>query len=344
MDPARREHRKDDTALTPKQVLREISYGYVPAKAVYAAAKLGVADHVGEKPTAVSELANKTGTNEQALYRLLRFLSGLGVFRETTGREFSHTPVSEYLRSDHEYSERGVVILRGEELYESFGDILHSIRTLETGFRKRFGNSLFGYLQANAEAFSRFQTGMRSLTVFESRAAMRAYDFSPFRKVVDVGGGSGSNLSELLAAYPNMSGVLVDLQGSIEMARSGAGGPLPRCEFVVGDFFKDVAAGGDLYILKNILHDWYDDKAAEILRNCRRAMRSDSKLIIIERVMGGPNQHSHASNQDLMMMVVVGGLERREDEFASLVEQAGLRLNQVIETDGDIHVLECLPV
>jgi hypothetical protein len=334
----------DDSFLQQKQELREISNGHIRAKAVYAAAKLGLADLVGDKPTKVSHLAEKTNTNEDALYRLLRFLSGIGVFREHDERAFSNTAVSEFLKTDHMFSERGAIIMRGEQMSPGFEEILHSIQTLETGFSKRFGSSLFEFLKSDEAAFNTFQTAMRSMTVFEAHAVMEAYDFSKFEKIVDVGGGNGTNLSEILAANPGISGTLFDLESSIEMAKNGAGGPLPRCELVVGDFFESITDGGDLYILKNILHDWYDDKAIEILKNCRQAMAVDSKLIIVERLLEPPNKHSNVSNQDMTMMVVVGGLERREDEFSSLVEQAGFQLERAIKTTADIYVLECSPV
>ena len=329
--------------LTPKQVLREISNGHIRARATYAAATLGVADHVGTTPVSIADLAEKTQSNEVALYRLMRFLSGLGIFQENTDRKFSHTPISEFLKSDHEHSERGAVLMRGEMFYSAFEEILHSVRTSEEGFSKRFKKPLFEYLQEDEAAFKSFQAGMRSLTGFEANAVLKAYEFSDIKKVIDVGGGNGTNLSEILRACPNVSGTLFDLESSIQMARDGAGGPLPRCELVVGDFFDEVVEGGDLYILKNILHDWYDEQAIKILENCRRAMKPESRLIIVERLIGAPNYHNNTSNQDLTMLVAVGGLERRAEEFVSLVKKAGLNLDRTIETEADVVIMECSP-
>ena len=169
---------------------------------------------------------------------------------------------------------------------------------------------------------------------------MNAYDFSSFRKIVDVGGGDGTLLSGILTSCPDVSGILFDRINTIEIAREGAGGALPRCELVAGDFFEDVPKGGDLYILKRIIHDWYDKDAALILRNCRRAMEGKSKLLIMERVVGPPNQPSMANHQDIIMMVIVGGMERRETEYRSLLGQADLKLDRVVETATGVSILE----
>ena len=334
----------DESGFSPKQLLRDISQAFIRSQAVYAVAKSGVADHIGEEGASIANLAHATGAHEEALYRVMRYLTGLGVFREGIDRRFTHTPASQFLRADHEQSDRGIIIFRGEEQYAGYGEIMHSLCTQETGFNHRYGHSLFDYLKINEEVNQSFQSSMRSFSNYDVAAVLKAYDFSNFNKIVDVGGGNGTTLSAILAKNPDVSGILFDLEGTIDLARAGTGGPLPRCELVTGNFFDEVASGGDLYILKGILHDWYDAEATEILRNCRQAMSGDSKLLIIERLIGPPNQYNRALEQDMTMMVIVGGKERREEEFKLLLEQTGLQLHQTIDTDAGLAILECRPI
>ncbi len=181
---------------------------------------------------------------------------------------------------------------------------------------------------------------MRSLVNSETAALLNAYDFRRCHTIVDVGGGNGTFLSAILTACPDVSGVLFDRQNTIELARAGAGGPLPRCELVVGDFFKEIPAGGVLYILKRIIHDWNDEDAAAILKSCRRSMDENGTIIIIENLIGPPNQHNLANQRDITMLVIVGGMERREKEYGLLLEEADLALDRVVTTEADVSILE----
>ena len=185
-----------------------------------------------------------------------------------------------------------------------------------------------------------FQASMRSLVKTETPALLNAYDFCDFHTIVDVGGGNGTFLSAILTSCPNVSGVLLDRQNTIELARAEAGGPLPRCEFVAGDYFKEIPAGGNLYILKRIIQSCNDDDAITILKNCRGAMGKNSKVLIIENLLGPPNQHSLATQRDITMLVIVGGMERREEEYRSLLEQADLKLDRVVDTNTNVSILE----
>ncbi len=325
---------------SPTALIHELSTGFVRAQALYAVAKLGVADLIGDGRLGVAELANAVGADEGVLYRVMRALAGLGVFHEEDGKSFSLTPAGQLLRSDSAQSLRHAVIFRCEERYDAFRELLHSVRTGEIAFERVFGAPRFEYLKSNEEANTSFQKGIKSITGSETSAILEAYDFSQYKTVVDVGGGNGALMSAILSQSPHLSGILFDQEATIELALVGAGGPLRNCKLVAGDFFETVPEGGDLYILKTVIHDWADDPSVTILRNCRRAMGDNGNLLVLDRIIGSPNQASAALIVDLSVLVDHGGQERRLEEFEALFHQAGLRLVRVIETDTSISILE----
>ncbi len=332
----------DEAASVPSGLIYEVGAGYIRSKALYVAAKLGVADQIAEDGSSIAALSEATNTDENALYRIMRLLAGLGIFHEAEHRTFIHTPASERLRTDHDRSQRRMMILWGEEQYDAFADILHSVRTSEPAFEHRHGQSMFDYMKNHDDVHKTFQSFMRSLTGFETAAIIDAYEFSRFGMIVDVGGGNGALLSGILRQATGASGILFDRPNAIELAKSGAGGPLPRCELVEGDFFEHVPEGGDAYILKSVLHDWDDDAAGAILRNCRKAMAEGARLLIMENLVGLANQHSIANQRDIIMMVMTGGMERREQEYRQLLEQADLKLDRVVTTNADVSILEAV--
>jgi hypothetical protein len=325
---------------SPVALIHNLSNGYKLSQALYAVAKLGVADLIGDGRTGVAELANAAGADEDVLYRVMRTLAGFGVFHEGDDRAFSLTPAGQLLRSDDPQSLRHAVIFRCEENYDAFRELLHSVQTGENAFERVFGGPRFEYHKTNKEANASFQEGMKSITGAETATILEACDFSTYETVVDVGGGNGMLMSAILSQNPNLSGILFDQEATIDLARAGAGGPLHNCQFVAGDFFEAVPEGGDLYILKFIIHDWADDPSVTILRNCRRAMGEKGNLLVLDRFIGPPNQPSAALIVDLSVLVEHGGQERRLEEFEALFDQAGLKLVRVIETDSSIAIME----
>ena len=325
---------------SPVALIHNLSNGYALSQALYAVAKLGVADHIGDGRWGIAELANAVGADEGILYRVMRTLAGSGVFHEEDDKSFSLTPAGQVLRSDDAQSLRYAVIFRCEENYDAFRQLLHSVRTGENAFERVFGAPRFEYNRSNEEANASFQEGMKAITGAETSAILKAYEFSQYKKVVDVGGGNGTLMSAILTQSPQMSGILFDQEATIELARTGAGGPLRDCQFVAGDFFEAVPEGGDLYILKSIIHDWADDPSVTILHNCRRAMGEKGTLLVLDRIIGPPNQASAALIVDLSVLVEHGGQERRQEEFEALFDQAGLSLVRVIETNSSISILE----
>lgn len=324
------------------QTVLQLAASYYQSRALYVAAKLGIADLLADGPCAAEELAITTKTNPDALYRLLRCLSGIGIFREQSNRCFALTSLGQTLRSDAPNSVRAYTLMVQEENYQCWGDIMEAVRTGEPSFIKLFGASRYEFLDANPQVAAIYQRAMADLERADNPAIVDVIDFAGVETVVDVGGGHGALLSAILDRYNRLSGVLFDLAPGIEAARAGAGGPLPRCKLVVGDFFEEVPAGGDVYLLKQVLHCWSDDECVTILRHCGNALTGGGRVLVIDRVIGMPNDPSPAALQDLNMLVTCGGRERTEVEFSGLFERAGLHLTSVLSTPAIYKILEAV--
>lgn len=329
-----------ENTQSPAMLIHKMSSGFILSQALYVVAKLGVADFIGDGRASSSDLALTAEANDKVLYRVMRALAGFGVLHEDEGGFFSLTPAGQLLRSDHPQSLRHAVIFRCEENYDAFRALAHSARTGENAFKHVFGAPRFEYLKSHNEANTSFQEGMKAITRADTAVILKAYDFAAFNTVVDVGGGNGALLSGILSENPRLAGILFDQAATIELARAGAGGKLDNCELVAGDFFNAVPEGGDLYILKSVIHDWPDEPSVAILRNCRRAMGRNAKLLVIDRIVGQPNHESYALIVDLTVLVEHDGQERRQREFEALFDQVGLKLNRVIETESTFHIME----
>jgi hypothetical protein len=319
------------------QTMIGLFMGYIPTRLIYAAAKLGIADHIGDGGARAPELAAKLGVHPDALYRVLRTLAALGVLHQDEDLFFV-TELGETLRADSPQSVRDYAIYTHEFSYARLGKILDSVRT-----GKPVIEDFFGSLRANPEEEAVFYAGSGNKSRIEAAAIIQAYDFSQCGKLVDVGGGNGAFLSKILASCKQVSGVLFEQKSAIEGAQAGRGGPLPRCEFVAGNFLEAVPAGGDTYVLKRILDDWGDEKAVRILKNCRKAMRGGTRLLIIEPLMGPPNKLSPGHFADMNFLVTFsGGRIRMETEHSSLLGQAGFRLQRTVPTESEASVLEAI--
>ena len=319
--------------------------GFWISQAVLAAAKLGIADLLKDGPKPCEELARSAGVRPEALYRLLRALASAGVFREEPERRFGLTPLGARLQSSTPGSLRAFALFQ-EHQYRAWEAVLHSLRTEETAFDHVVGQPFFPYLEAHPEAAAIFNEAMADFTTQAAAAVMAAYDFGRFGTVVDVGGGSGALLTRLLAEHPTLRGVLFDVPHVAENAKQhlAAAGLSERCVTQAGDFFQAVPSGGDAYLLKWIIHDWDDERAVAILRQCHRAMTTRAKLLVIEAVLPPGNAPFFHKWMDLTMLVVTGGRERTEREYRALFEAAGFRLAQVVPTATEMSVLEGVPV
>jgi hypothetical protein len=318
-----------------------LGFGFTVSQALRVVIELGIPDLLAPGERTVEELAGATASDARALYRVMRLLAAEGVFAEVRPRRFQITEVGAALRSDRP-GPRDFIRMTNGEPYLAFEQLLHSVRTGEPAFDKVFGASRFDWLSLHPEQAALFQRAMVALSQGANEAVAEAYDFQPFARVVDVGGGHGQLLSAILARNPHLTGVLFDLPSGIAAARSGVGGDLPRTEFVAGDFFEGVPAG-DLYVIKKVIHDWNDRDATTILRNCRAAMSPNGKVLVAETLVPPGNEPHQIKFIDVVMLAVTGGLERTESQYASLFEAARLRLDRVIETGAQIAILEASP-
>jgi len=328
---------------SPKQELFSLISGYKATQALYAAAKLGIADHLVRGPKRAEELAKEVGANSKALFRLMRHLASLGIFTQDESGKFGLAPLGELLRTENPESMRYSAIFNGEENYRAAGNLLHSVRTGETAFNHLYGKGHFEWMAENADASSTFNKAMaQSLRRLEN--PVESYDYSGKRVIVDVGGGRGDLISSVLVANPAMEGVLFDLpQGSAE-SRSllQAKGVENRCHIKTGSFFDSIPAGGDVYVFSRILHDWPDDKAATILANCRKAIKENGTLLIRDNVLS--DNDVQASTLDITMMIMTGGEERTESEWKKLLQSAGFALTRVYKKEGQLDLVEAKPV
>ena len=320
--------------------------GFRASQAIHAAVELGVPDLLGDGERTSDALAEATGADPSTLYRLLRALASLGVLHEAEGGRFSLTPLGRPLRGDVPGSLRGWTRLVGREyVWRSWGNLTTAVRNGENSFRALYGADVFEWRAEHPEDSAIFDEAMRSLTAPSTAALLAAYDFGRFGTIVDVGGGNGTLLALLLAAHPTARGILFDQAHVVAGADSvlAAAGVADRCEIVAGSFFENVPTGGDAYVLKSIIHDWEDEESVAILRGCRASMGPAAVVLLIERDLGGPNENPAAKLSDLNMLVMPGGLERSEDEYAALFEQAGLRYTSTTVTATGHAVIESVP-
>ncbi|WP_322938220.1 methyltransferase [Nocardioides bizhenqiangii] len=319
--------------------------GYKDTQFVAVAARLGIADLLGDGPLTSDELADATGSDPDALYRVLRVLAVRGIFAELPERRFAITPISDLLRTQHPASQREIAVFDAGPWYRAYGALAHTVATGENAFRHVHGMSLFEYLADHPDEARMFDRRMTSFSTAEIPQIVEAYDFSGVRTVVDVGGGEGRLMSAILRAHPALRGVIFDQPHVV----GGAGNTLrqdgvaDRCTTVGGDFFEGVPEGADLYLLKWIIHDWEDEDAVKILSHCARAMNPEGRVVLAEVVIGAPNSGDDGPLLDVHMMVLPGGRERTEAEFAELFAAAGLRLTRAIVTPGIMCLLEAKP-
>jgi hypothetical protein len=330
---------------TPQEQMRRMINGFHSSQMVYVAAKLRIADQLAEGSKSVAQLATATRTHADSLYRLLRALAGMGVFAEEEDRHFRLTPAAEFLRSGVTGSMRAPAEATGEEwMWRPWGALLHSVTTGETAFDHLYGKNTFDWFSEHPVAAQLADSTYTENTARISEAVAAAYDFSSARNIIDVGGGEGFLLASILRRNQNAHGVLFDLDHVVASARTKLDRAIaPRCDFVAGDFFKSVPAGGDLYVMKHILHDWDNDRANKILTNCRQAMAGRGKLLVVDYIICGPNQPCFAKEGDINMMVRTGGRNRTKEEYRDLLAKGGFGMALPITSLGDLGLIEAVP-
>ena len=317
--------------------------GFRVSQTIHACVELGIPDLLDDGERTADDLAEASGADPPTLYRLLRALASFGILHEEDGRRFSLTELGQPLRSDVPGSLRGWVRLSGREyVWRSWGNLTNAVRDGENAFRSLHGTDVWEWRAAHPEESAIFDEAMMSLTGAGNAAVLAAYDFDRFGTVVDVAGGNGALLAALLAAHPQMRGILFDQEHVVSGAEPvlRAAGVLDRCEVVAGSFFSSIPEGGDAYVLKSIIHDWEDEESVAILRSCREAMGPEAAALVIERDLGPPNENPMAKLSDLNMFVMPGGRERTLDEYAALLDRAGLRLAATHPTTSGHLVIE----
>jgi len=326
----------------PQLALLELVTGHYISRAIYVAAKLGVADLLAEGPQHSAKLAQSTGTHAPTLHRVLLLLASAGVFAHTDDG-FGLTPIGEYLRTGVRGSRRAQAILfAGPSQQRAWSGLLDIVRTGKTPS----GKSAFQFFARHPEEAAIFNDGMTAGSSETAAAVAAAYDFSPFQTLVDIGGGHGELIGAILKKYDHLQGILFDLPGVAQGARQHmqAAGLTGRCEVVSGDFFQAVPGGGDAYIIKSVIHDWDEEHSRVILKNVHAAAARNARLLLVELVLP-PRVESTVGDRiivgsDVNMMVNLGGRERTESEFGALFEAAKFQLRRVIPTRGLWRVIE----
>lgn len=329
---------------TPFDTMRQMVTGCLVSQLTYVAAKLGIADRLADGPKTAAQLAAAVDAHPQSLYRVLRALAALGVFVEDADGRFALTQLAGPLRREAPDSLHAFALMWGETFWSACGSLLHCVRTGQTAFDHLHGMGAFEYMRQHPQAAEIFDQAMSNLTRVQAAAVVGAYDFSGVQTLVDVGGGKGTLLAAVLRAHPGMRGVLYERAEVLPAARKALEGEgiLGRCELRRGDFFASVPEGGDAYTLKDVVHDWDDERASAILANCARAMGPRAKLLLIERGLPPRNVLGPGKMVDVVMLAMTGGRERSEPEYADLLSRAGLRLARVVPTGSEPMVLEAV--
>ncbi len=313
---------------------------------VYSAAQMGIADHLATEPRSAGELAGPTRTHAPTLHRFMRTLASLGILTEQEAQRFALTPLGEALKADAPGSARATLIaMCGPAFWHSWEKLSYSLETGKTGFEKACGMPLFDYLAEHPDEAAYFSEAMVGFHGDEPPAVAAAYDFSDIDTVVDVGGATGNMLAAILSSHDRPHGVLFDRPHVVSEAPAllESSGVEDRVTVEAGDFFETVPPGGDAYVLSHVIHDWNEEQCLQILGNCRRAIKPDGRLLIVETVLPTGDTPHPGKLLDMVMLVLPGGQERTEAEYATLLGKAGFRLRRVVPTESAVSVVEAVP-
>ena len=331
---------------TPEAIQQafQLMTGHIVASAVNISARLGLSDRLAAGPRSADDLARELGVSPDALYRLLRALASVGMFEEQTSRVFALAPVGAALC---EGPMRWMALwIAGEFNFRVYANAMHSVKTGESAVPMTTGgDGPFEYFAKNPDLSKIFNDAMTGFSSVVVPAVLDVYDFSGINTLVDVAGGHGGLLTAILKKYPAMKGIVMDLDHVVAGAGPAidAQGLSGRCTAATGDFFTAVPGGGDAYIMKHIIHDWYDDKASLILGNIRKVLPKDGRVILVESVIPASNEPGLGKIIDLEMLVMPGGKERTEQEFRELFEASGFTLTRVVPTQSPLSVIEARP-
>ncbi len=331
--------------VIPNTSLVEMAMAYSRSRILCAAARLGVADALGDEVRSIAYLAEKCQADPTALYRLLRALAGIGVTEETTPEHFRLTPFGQPLRKDAPQSVWPSVVFWSDLLADSWSLLTDCVRTGLPASQVR-DPKIPSRWQQDPEASDIFRAVMGTAPAEDYAPIAEAWNFSRAKVVADLGGGGGSLILAVIGLNPHLQGMLVDLEPSIDKAkpRFEQEDPSSRCQLIAADLMQSVPPGADVYMIKHVLHGRRDEEAITILKNCRAVIPQNGSLLIIEFIL--PPLVSHADPQleghlmsDLNMLAVTGGRERSQREWKTLLEAAGFTLTHVYPVGGDTQMV-----
>ena len=319
-------------APSPQEHILEIMSGLWKSRAMAIAAEFELADLLAEGPLSIDVLAERTKTHASSLFRLMRALEGIGLFMQVAPHVFANTPTSTAMRRNVPGSQWAfirTILSTGFGQYDSWAEVKYSVETGKTGFEKLYGVGPWDFFTTRPEIWAIFNDAMRAASAAISPAVAVAYDWKNFPVIADIGGGVGSQLVAILDTHPSVHGILFDAPPVVAQAI-----PHDRIERISGDFFKSVPAGADAYTMRWIIHDWPDEQSIAILKNIRKAMKPESRLVLIEEIIPETPELSWAKWLDLHMLVVAGGRERTAAEYKNLYGKSGFDLEQIIPTSA----------
>lgn len=334
-----------DPAPPAPMRLRELVFGAACAAAVRAAARLGVADALGDAPASVEDLAAEVRTEPRTLRRLLRALSCQGVFTELPDGTFAHTEMSRLLREDDPHSLRYIALWCTEPwTWDVWPKLDEAVRSGRNVFEDVYDREFFSYLNEEApESAYVFNRAMTTSSEQSARDVADLLDLRDVATVADIGGGQGHVLASLLEKHPDLRGALLDLPGVVENAdpRLREGGPLAsRVRVVAGDCREDIPVPADLYIIKNIL-EWDDDSTRRVLANVRRAARPGARVVVIENLVDDTPSMRFTTAMDLLLLLNVGGAKHTRQSMVERLTDAGLVIGEIRPVNAYLHAFEC---
>lgn len=325
-----------------RALLLQLIYGYRATQLIYVAAELKIADFLQDGPRNSEYLAKKIDAHEPSLYRVLRALTTVNVFEESA-KGFHLTDLSRLLLTETSNPLRAIAIMRGEEVnWKPWGELLYAVKTGKGPFEKVFGMRLFDYYEKHPSSGHTFNEGMNVMTRHDIQFILDSYDFSHTKIIAEIGGGLGRLLFSILAKYPDKHGILYDLphviNGAHDLMKQFS--VENRCKIIGGQFFESIPNGADVYILKRIIHDWDDERSMAILKNCRKVMPNNGRILLCETMIHEDYKNLEGKVNDVHMMVVTGGKERTKKEFSALFEKCGFHLSKIIQASQGLHIIE----
>ncbi len=333
------------TDHAPFERVMQLANGFALSSALYAVTKLNIPDLLAKGALPVSQLAAATGANEDALYRVLRALAMVEAFAETGGRCFALTPFSEALRSDAPDSARELVLWLGNRFhFHVWAELSYSLKTGKPAVEQVYGKPAFEAIESMPDVAHDFNTGMTCLSRQLAPAVLDVYDFSGIDTLMDVAGGHGFILCEILNRYPRLKGILFDMPSVVEDPKCAQCllNVNHRCRTIAGNFFEHIPGGANAYYMQHIIHDWDDEPALKILGNCREALQGqkNGRLLVVDSVIPQTPQPHFGKLLDLEMLLMPGGRERTEPEFRTLFAKAGFEITRIVPTSRPDSVIE----